>query len=71
MTSETLDKFDAFAHNMWAANCSERDAYGEPILRKEEYLSNNAEFLLDQFWLAWGNNRKWVNGEWKHATTGV
>jgi hypothetical protein len=66
MTSETLDKFDAFAHNMWAANCSERDAYGEPILRKEEYLSNNAEFLLDQFWLDWGNNRKWVKGEWKH-----
>ena len=66
MTSETLNKFDAFAHNMWSANCSERDAYGEPILRKEEYLSNNAEFLLDQFWLDWGNNRKWVKGEWKH-----
>ena len=52
---------------MWTANCSERDAYGETVLRKQEYRDKYEEYLLDQFWIAWGNNRKWVKGEWKHV----
>ena len=54
---------------MWTANCSERDAYGETVLRKEEYVTKYEEYLLDQFWLTWGNNRKWIDGEWKHDET--
>ena len=37
MTSETLNLYEAFCHKMWTANCSERDAYGETVLRKQEY----------------------------------
>ena len=67
MTSETLNLYEAFCHKMWTANCSERDAYGETVLRKQEYRDKYEEYLLDQFWIAWGNNRKWVKGEWKHV----
>ena len=23
------------------------------------------EYLLDEFWLAWGDNRRWIDGDWK------
>ena len=65
MTSETLNLYEAFCHKMWTANCSERDAYGETVLRKKEYVTEYEEYLLDQFWLSWGTNRMWINGEWK------
>ena len=67
MTSETLDKYNTFAHNLWLENCKERDSYNEPLLRKEEYISANETWILDEFWLDWGHNRKWIKGEYKHA----
>ena len=57
MTSETLNLYEAFCHKMWTANCSERDAYGEPVLRKQEYRDKYEEYLLDEFWLAWGDGQ--------------
>jgi len=50
---------------MWVMNCSERDAYGEKLLKKEEYLEKYDEYLLDEFWLAWGDNRRWIDGDWR------
>jgi hypothetical protein len=35
---------------MWNDNCRERDAYGELVLTKEEYISQNEAFLRDKFW---------------------
>ena len=67
MTSETLDKYNTFAHNLWLENCKERDSYNEPLLRKEEYITANETWILDEFWLDWGHNRKWIKGEYKHA----
>ena len=67
MTSETLDKYNTFAHNLWLENCKERDSYNEPLLRKEEYITANETWILDEFWLNWGHNRKWIEGEYKHA----
>jgi len=67
MTSETLDKYNTFAHNLWLENCKERDSYNEPLLRKEEYITANETWILDEFWLNWGHNRKWIKGEYKHA----
>jgi len=67
MTNETLDKYNTFAHNLWLENCKERDSYNEPLLRKEEYITANETWILDEFWLNWGHNRKWIKGEYKHA----
>ena len=67
MRNETLDKYNTFAHNLWLENCKERDSYNEPQLRKEEYITANETWILDEFWLNWGHNRKWIKGEYKHA----
>ena len=67
MTNETLDKYNTFAHNLWLENCKERDSYNAPLLRKEEYITANETWILDEFWLNWGHNRKWIKGEYKHA----
>ena len=69
MKNETLDKYNSFAHNLWIENCKERDSYNEPQLRKEEYISQNEKWILDEFWLDRGHNRKWIEGEYKHATS--
>lgn len=69
MKNETLDKYNSFAHNLWIENCKERDSYNEPQLRKEEYIAANEKWILDEFWLDWGHNRKWIDGEYKHATS--
>ena len=36
----SLTKYNSFVHKMWNDNCSERDAYGELILTKEEYVAD-------------------------------
>jgi len=41
--------FDNFCKNMWLEDCIERDAKGEPLLRKAEYISLNKEYLQDEF----------------------
>jgi hypothetical protein len=71
MKSDTLDTYNDFVHAMWSNNCSERDAYGEPMLAKDEYVKHNESFLLDEFWVSWGRNRKWIDGEYKTDATGV
>ena len=43
----------------------------EPILAKDEYVKHNESFLLDEFWVSWGRNRKWIDGEYKTDATGV
>ena len=69
MTNETLTKYNSYTHNMWIENCTERDRYNEPLLRKEEYIGQNEKWLLDEFWLDWGHNRKWIQGEYKHEAS--
>ena len=69
MTNETLTKYNAYTHNMWIENCKERNSYSEPLLRKEEYIRQNCKWLLDEFWLDWGKNRKWIEGEYKHEAS--
>tara|TARA_B110000483_G_scaffold159044_1_gene188766 strand:- start:260 stop:424 length:165 start_codon:yes stop_codon:yes gene_type:complete len=54
---------------MWIENCKERDTFSEPLLRKEEYIVQNEKWLLDEFWLDWGHNRKWIEGEYKHEAS--
>ena len=46
----SLTKYNSFVHKMWNDNCSERDAYGELVQTKEEYVSQNEAFLRDKFW---------------------
>lgn len=54
MTGEAINLlYETFCHKMWSANCLERDAYGETVLTKSEYITQNEDFLLDQFWLKW------------------
>ena len=46
MMSDMLKKYNHFVHEMWNANREERQAYGEPILSKEEYILENNIFSL-------------------------
>lgn len=39
--------FEIFANEMYQENCIEREAYGEPILKLDEYIEKNMKFLLD------------------------
>ena len=39
---------------MWLENCIERDAMGDPLLGREEYITANQEFLKNKYEIYWG-----------------
>jgi len=59
MMSDMLKKYNHFVHEMWNANTEERQAYGEPILSKEEYILENNTFLEDTFWINQYGDKVW------------
>ena len=42
-------EFESFCHELFHQNCSEREAYNEPLLSYEEYVTKARKFLLEEF----------------------
>ena len=42
-------EFDSFCHELFHQNCSEREAYNEPLLTFEEYVAKCKDFLIEEF----------------------
>ena len=43
------EDFEMFVHNKWIENCLERDAWGQCVLQKAEYVSKNAQWLKEEY----------------------
>jgi len=50
--------FDRFCIDMWLENCIERDALGDPLLKRAEYIELNKEFLKNKYAIYWGWGKK-------------
>ena len=68
MNDYLLDKYNGYVHKMWVANCSEREAYGEAILSRDEYRSQNARYLEDKFYEDEVGSKVWSAGQAKYCT---
>jgi hypothetical protein len=44
------DEYEMYVHRKWIENCLERDAWGESVLQKADYVSENIEWLRDSFY---------------------
>ena len=44
------DEYEMYVHRKWIENCLERDAWGEPVLQKADYVSENIEWLRNSFY---------------------
>jgi hypothetical protein len=53
---------------MWTDNCYEREAYGEAILSRDEYRSQNARFLEDRFYEDEVGSKVWSAEQAKYCT---
>ena len=42
-------EFDSFCHELFHQNCSEREAYNEPLRTYDEYVAKNMDFLVETF----------------------
>lgn len=43
------EEFDSFCHELFHQNCTEREAYNEPLFSFDEYVAKNRNFLLEAF----------------------
>jgi len=43
------EDYEMFVHNKWIENCLERDAWGQCVLQKAEYVSKNAQWLKEEY----------------------
>jgi len=49
MTISLEEAKDSFLHEMFQRNCEERESYNQPLLSYREYVTNNRQFLEDQW----------------------
>lgn len=42
-------EFKAFCNDMWRENCKERFQFGEEELTFSEYVTNNIDFIFEEY----------------------
>ena len=57
-------EYELFVHNKWIENCLERDSWGQPVLKKAEYVSNNTDWLRNAYYEEFFANKVWNGKEY-------
>ncbi len=58
------EEYEMFVHNKWIENCLERDAWGQSVLKKDDYVSKNIEWLRDNFYADMMADKVWNSKEY-------
>lgn len=49
--NEQILRWDSFVYTMWQRNCTERDAWCQPQLTRNEYEKEYSNWLEDEFFM--------------------
>ena len=58
------EDYEMYVHGKWIENCLERDAWGQSVLQKAEYVSNNNDWLRDTYYSDQMANKVWNGKEY-------
>ena len=58
------EEYEMYVHRKWIENCLERDAWGQSVLQKDDYVSKNIEWLRDNFYADMMADKVWNGKEY-------